>query len=82
MRGIRIRCDLGGPVERVRRDLVRKGTDPAVIGLAIRVASSNGLALLLRGMYFNVGPIDHSTYSATCGAVVLAALPACAATFR
>ena len=74
MRGIGIRCDLGGPVGRVRRDLVREGTDPAVIGLAIRVASSSGLAQLLRGMYFDVGPIDPSTYSATCGAVVPAAL--------
>ena len=76
-REVGIRCALGAPVERVRRDLVLKGMYPVFIGVGVGIACAYGLAPLLEGMFFGVGPSDPLVYLAACAAVVLAALLAC-----
>ena len=81
-REVGIRCALGAPIERVRRDLVLRGMYPVFIGLAVGIACAYGLASLLRGMFFGIEPTDPSTYLAASGAIVLGALIACYAPVR
>ena len=76
-REVGIRCALGAPVERVRRDLVLEGMYPVFIGLGVGIACAYSLAPLLQGMFFGVAPMDPSTYLAASGAIVLGALLAC-----
>ena len=76
-REVGIRCALGAPVERVRRDLVLEGMYPVFIGVGVGIACAYGLAPLLEGMFFGVGPSDPLVYLAACAAVVSAALLAC-----
>ena len=81
-REVGIRCALGAPVQRVRRDLVLEGMYPVLIGLAVGIACAYGLAPLLQGMFFGVGPMDPTIYLAASGAIVLGALLACYAPVR
>ena len=81
-REVGIRCALGAPFERVRRDLVLNGMYPVFIGLGVGNACAYGLALLLEGMFFGVEPSDPLVYLAASAAVVLAALLACYAPMR
>ena len=81
-REVGIRCALGAPVERVRRDLVLKAMYPVFIGVGIGIACAYVLAPLLQGMFFGVGPSDPLVYLAASAAVVLAALLACYAPVR
>ncbi len=81
-REVGIRCALGAPVERVRRDLVLRGMYPVFIGVGVGIACAYGLAPLLGGMFFGVGPSDPLVYLAASAAVVLAALLACYAPVR
>ena len=81
-REVGIRCALGAPVERVRRDLVRKGMYPVFIGLGVGIAFSYGLASRVQGMFFSVGPMDPLVYLAASAAILLAALLACYAPVR
>ncbi|MCY4596744.1 MAG: ADOP family duplicated permease [Bryobacterales bacterium] len=82
IREVGIRCALGAPVERVRRDLVLEAMYPVFIGLAVGIACAYGLAPLLQGMFFGVEPLDPSIHLAAGGVVVLGALLACYAPVR
>ena len=81
-REVGIRCALGAPVERVRRDLVLQGMYPVFIGLGAGIACAYGLAPLLQGMFFGVGPMNPFTYLAASGAIIVGALIACYAPVR
>lgn len=81
-REVGIRCALGAPVERVRRDLVLKAMYPVFIGVGVGIACAYGLAPLLQGMFFGIGASDPLVYLAASAAVVLAALLACYAPVR
>lgn len=81
-REIGIRCALGAAVERVQRNLVLKGICPVFIAVGLGIACAYGLAPLLQGMFFGVGPSDPLVYLAASAAVVLAAQLACYAPVR
>lgn len=81
-REVGIRWALGASVERVRRDLLMQGMYPVFIGVGVGIACAYGLAPLLQGMFFGVGPVDPFTFLAASGATVLGALLACYATVR
>ena len=81
-REVGVRWALGASVERVRRDLLLQGMYPVFIGVGVGIACTYGIAPLLQGMLFGVGPVDPFTFLAASGATVLGALLACYATVR
>ena len=68
-----IRCALGAPVERARRDPVLTGMYPVFVGLGIGTARADGPALHPQGLSFGTGPMDPVTVTAARGALALTA---------
>jgi ABC-type antimicrobial peptide transport system permease subunit len=69
---IGVRMALGASAAVIIRDVLVQGGRSALIGIAIGVVLSTGLAQLLKGLLFGVNPFDPLTYLLV--AVFLAAI--------
>jgi ABC-type antimicrobial peptide transport system permease subunit len=69
---IGVRMALGASAALIIRDVLLQGGRSALIGIAIGVVLSTGLAQLLKGLLFGVNPFDPLTYLMV--AVFLAAI--------
>ncbi len=79
---IGIRMALGASAPDVLRLVLRRGLVLSAIGLAIGLAVAVGLTRLLRGLLFEVTPLDPATYLLVSVTLVGTALLACAVPAR
>jgi putative ABC transport system permease protein len=77
-REIGIRMALGADGGDLVRMVVLQGMRPALIGVAIGVASSLVLGRLMAGLIFGIAPTDPVTFAAASGLLAAVALAACA----
>jgi putative ABC transport system permease protein len=73
---IGIRMALGADGSEIRRMVVRNGVVPVVIGIVIGVAGAAAAAQTLRGLLYNVRPLDPLTLILVPAVIVVAALAA------
>jgi putative ABC transport system permease protein len=76
-REIGVRLAVGAQARDVRRLVIRQGMLLAGIGIALGLAGALAGARLLRGLLFNVSPLDPVTFVAVPFVLALAALLAC-----
>jgi putative ABC transport system permease protein len=74
---IGLRMALGAEPGAVLQMMVSQGFRPCVIGLAIGLVVSLSLTHSIRGLLFEVSPIDPGTMTAAIGLVAIAGLVAC-----
>ena len=67
---------LGADASEVRRMVVRHGLFPVTIGVVIGVAGAAAAAQTLRGLLYNVRPLDPATLIVVPSLIVAAALVA------
>jgi putative ABC transport system permease protein len=72
-----VRMALGAGRRQVVRMIVRQGLLVAAAGLAAGLAASLGLARLIRGMLYEVGPADPWTFAGVCAVLAVAVWAAC-----
>ena len=77
-REIGIRMALGADGGDLVRMIVLQGMRPALIGLAVGIASSLLLGRLLAGLVFGIAPTDPLTFAAASAVLSAVALAACA----
>jgi putative ABC transport system permease protein len=77
IREIGIRVALGATRSDVLRLITRAGMIPTLIGIAIGIAGSLGLARVLSTMIFGVRPIDIPTYTFVAALLAAVSLLAC-----
>ncbi len=85
MREVHVRLALGCPRWRVQHWIMGRGMIPVCIGIVVGLAAAGGLAGVLRGFLYGVGPNDGPTFCAAalivlCVAGVASYLPARRAT--
>ena len=73
---IGIRMALGAEASEIRRMVIRHGLGPVSIGVVIGVAGAAAAAQTLRGLLYNVQPLDPVTLVVVPGLIVVAALVA------
>ncbi len=71
-----MRIALGAPVRRVMGMVIREGMALALVGVAIGLALSAGLARLMEGLLFGVSPVDPVTFGGVALILVVVALAA------
>ena len=74
---IGLRMALGAAPADVLRMVFREGARLMGAGIAIGSAAAVGLAWLMRGMLFAMGPLDPAAFLAAAGTLALFALAAC-----
>jgi putative ABC transport system permease protein len=79
---IGIRRALGAAPGVLVRDVLVRGMQPVVVGLALGLAASFWTSRLLRSQLFDISPTDRVTYALVAGGVILVSLIACAVPAR
>jgi predicted permease len=76
-REIGIRMALGADQLRTRRLVVRHGMTPVAFGIGAGLLAAFALTRLMRGMLFEVQPLDLGAFAAATACVILVAVAAC-----
>jgi putative ABC transport system permease protein len=74
---IGLRMALGASPGEALRMVFSQGMRPVAVGAALGAAGAVGLAQLIRGLLFEVRPLDPAAFAMAAGALVAAALAAC-----
>jgi predicted permease len=74
---IGIRIALGAQREQVLRLMLFDGMWPAIIGLALGLATAVGASRLLRSMLYETRPLDYTVFGAVAATLLLVAVLAC-----
>jgi putative ABC transport system permease protein len=74
---IGIRMALGAQREQVLRSVLLDGLRPALLGLALGLAVSVGVARLIRSMLYGTQPLDPGVFAAVAATLLLVAALAC-----
>lgn len=77
-----VRMALGARAGDILRMVVRDGMMPAVAGVFIGLGGTTLVTGLLSSLLFETNPVDPTTFGATAGLLLLAALAACCAPAR
>jgi putative ABC transport system permease protein len=74
---IGLRMALGAAPAEALAMVFRQGMRPVATGIVLGTAGSVGIALLIRGMLFEVRPLDPAAFAMAAGALAAAAMLAC-----